>query len=144
MDNRQVVATLNKLLETTKDGESGFRTCAESVTKPGLKTVFEAAARRCDEGAAESAWLSRRPMSFAGTPPAIEKGGKERFTTAPAANTDPLPIVTPSRMRTPLPTHTSSSSVMPRYVPPCSLIGTSTSSNCLFTGTIVEWAAIRQ
>ena len=53
MDNNQVVATLNKLLETTKDGESGFRTCAEGVTRPGLKTVFEAAARRCDEGAAE-------------------------------------------------------------------------------------------
>ena len=51
MDNHQVVATLNKLLETTKDGESGFRTCAEGVTRPGLKTMFEAAARRCDEGA---------------------------------------------------------------------------------------------
>ena len=46
MDNHQVVATLNKLLETTKDGESGFRTCAEGVTRPGLKTMFEAAARR--------------------------------------------------------------------------------------------------
>ena len=53
MDNHQVVATLNKLLDTTKDGESGFRTCAEGVTRPGLKTMFEAAARRCDEGAAE-------------------------------------------------------------------------------------------
>ena len=53
MDNHQVVATLNKLLETTKDGESGFRTCAEGVTRPGLKTMFEAAARRCDEGAIE-------------------------------------------------------------------------------------------
>jgi uncharacterized protein (TIGR02284 family) len=53
MDNHQVVATLNNLLETTKDGESGFRTCAEGVTSPRLKTVFETAARRCDEGAAE-------------------------------------------------------------------------------------------
>jgi uncharacterized protein (TIGR02284 family) len=53
MDNRQVVATLNKLLETTKDGEEGFRTCAEAVTSPGLKSVFENAARRCDGGAAE-------------------------------------------------------------------------------------------
>jgi uncharacterized protein (TIGR02284 family) len=44
---------LNKLLETTKDGEEGFRTCAEAVTNPRLKTVFEDAARRCDEGAAE-------------------------------------------------------------------------------------------
>jgi uncharacterized protein (TIGR02284 family) len=53
MDNHQVVATLNKLLETTKDGEEGFRTCAEAVTNPRLKTVFEDAARRCDGGAAE-------------------------------------------------------------------------------------------
>jgi hypothetical protein len=34
MDNNQVVATLNKLLETTKDGESGFRTCADAVKTP--------------------------------------------------------------------------------------------------------------
>ena len=53
MDTHQVVATLNNLLETTKDGESGFRTCAEGVTSPRLKTVFETAARKCDEGAAE-------------------------------------------------------------------------------------------
>jgi uncharacterized protein (TIGR02284 family) len=53
MDNHQVIATLNKLLETTKDGESGFRACAEGVTSPSLKTVFETAARRCDGGAAE-------------------------------------------------------------------------------------------
>ena len=29
----KVISTLNTLLETTKDGESGFRTCAEGVTK---------------------------------------------------------------------------------------------------------------
>jgi uncharacterized protein (TIGR02284 family) len=53
MDNHQVVATLNNLLQTTKDGECGFRTCAEAVTNPSLKTVFETAARRCDGSAAE-------------------------------------------------------------------------------------------
>jgi uncharacterized protein (TIGR02284 family) len=53
MDNNQVVATLNKLLETTKDGESGFRTCADAVKNTALKKVFEDAARRCDEGARE-------------------------------------------------------------------------------------------
>jgi uncharacterized protein (TIGR02284 family) len=49
----KVVSTLNKLLETTKDGESGFRTCADAVKNTDLKTVFENAAKRCDEGAAE-------------------------------------------------------------------------------------------
>jgi uncharacterized protein (TIGR02284 family) len=53
MDNNQVVATLNRLLETTKDGESGFRTCADAVKNAGLKRTFEDAARRCDEGAKE-------------------------------------------------------------------------------------------
>jgi uncharacterized protein (TIGR02284 family) len=49
----KVISTLNTLLETTKDGEHGFRTCAEAVTNPRLKTMFEDAARRCDGGAAE-------------------------------------------------------------------------------------------
>ncbi|MGI8569187.1 MAG: PA2169 family four-helix-bundle protein [Methylocella sp.] len=53
MDNQKVIATLNDLLETTKDGERGFRACAEGVTSARLKTVFESAARRCDEGADE-------------------------------------------------------------------------------------------
>jgi uncharacterized protein (TIGR02284 family) len=49
----KVIATLNRLLETTKDGESGFRSCAGAVKSTDLRTVFEGAARRCDEGAAE-------------------------------------------------------------------------------------------
>jgi uncharacterized protein (TIGR02284 family) len=49
----KVVSTLNKLLRTTKDGEAGFRACAEAVKNTDLKNVFENAARRCDEGAAE-------------------------------------------------------------------------------------------
>jgi uncharacterized protein (TIGR02284 family) len=48
-----VVSTLNKLLETTKDGESGFRACADAVKNADLKAVFEGAARRRGEGAAE-------------------------------------------------------------------------------------------
>jgi uncharacterized protein (TIGR02284 family) len=49
----KVVDTLNSLLETTKGGEAGFRTCAEAVKNNDLKSVFEDAAKRCDEGAAE-------------------------------------------------------------------------------------------
>jgi uncharacterized protein (TIGR02284 family) len=49
----KVISTLNTLLETTTDGEQGFRTCAGAVKDPGLKKVFEDAAKRCDEGAAE-------------------------------------------------------------------------------------------
>jgi uncharacterized protein (TIGR02284 family) len=53
MDNQKVVDTLNSLLETTQDSVKGCVACAEGVTSPRLKMVFETAARRCDEGAAE-------------------------------------------------------------------------------------------
>ena len=61
----KVISTLNTLLETTKDGEHGFRTCAEAVTNPRLKTMFEDAARRCDGGAAE---LQAKIRSLGGEP----------------------------------------------------------------------------
>jgi uncharacterized protein (TIGR02284 family) len=53
MVDQKVLSTLNTLLETTRDGEDGFRTCSAAVASPELKNVFETAARRCDEGAAE-------------------------------------------------------------------------------------------
>jgi uncharacterized protein (TIGR02284 family) len=53
MDKNDVIAILNDLIETSKDGEEGFRTCAEGVTKPDLKAMFNDAARRCAQGAAE-------------------------------------------------------------------------------------------
>jgi len=65
MNNHKVIATLNNLLETTQDGVRGFVACAEGVTNPRLKMVFEAAARRCDEGAAE---LKAKIRSLGGEP----------------------------------------------------------------------------
>ena len=53
MDNKDVIATLNDLIETCKDGEEGFRTCAEDAKNPELKAVFQTGARRCAEGARE-------------------------------------------------------------------------------------------
>jgi uncharacterized protein (TIGR02284 family) len=53
MNTNDVIKTMNDLIETSRDGEQGFRTCAQGVTSPDLKTLFEAAARRCAEGAAE-------------------------------------------------------------------------------------------
>ena len=47
MDNQDVIATLNDLLEISRDGER------EGVESPNLKALFEVAARRCVEGAAE-------------------------------------------------------------------------------------------
>ncbi|MGH8655794.1 MAG: PA2169 family four-helix-bundle protein [Gammaproteobacteria bacterium] len=53
MTNDETISTLNDLIETSKDGESGFNTCAENVKDMDLKKVFTAAAQRCAEGAKE-------------------------------------------------------------------------------------------
>ena len=34
MDRDDVISTLNNLIETSKDGEEGFRSCAENVKNP--------------------------------------------------------------------------------------------------------------
>jgi uncharacterized protein (TIGR02284 family) len=67
MNTQNTITTLNNLLETTKDGERGFRTCAEGIANPRLKTVLEAAARRCDEAAIE---LEAKINSLGGKPAA--------------------------------------------------------------------------
>ena len=38
--NEKVIATLNGLIETCKNGEEGFRTAAEGVSDQGIKTAF--------------------------------------------------------------------------------------------------------
>ena len=53
MDRDEVIATLNGLIATSRDGEEGFRTCAEAVKNPQLKTFFEQKAERCALGAAQ-------------------------------------------------------------------------------------------
>jgi uncharacterized protein (TIGR02284 family) len=39
--NDNVLATLNRLIETCKDGENGYRTAAKCVTNVDLKALFE-------------------------------------------------------------------------------------------------------
>ena len=53
MTNDEIISTLNDLIETSKDGEHGFKTCAENVKDMQLKQLFTAAAQRCAEGAKE-------------------------------------------------------------------------------------------
>ena len=40
MDTNGVIATLNDLIETSRDGEQGFRTCAQGVNSANLKALF--------------------------------------------------------------------------------------------------------
>jgi uncharacterized protein (TIGR02284 family) len=53
MTNDNVIDTLNTLIETCKDGEYGFRTCAEHVKSPSLREVFASRADECRQGATE-------------------------------------------------------------------------------------------
>ena len=64
-----MIATLNDLLEISRDGEQGFHMCIEGVESPNLKALFEAAARRYAGGAAE---LEAKIRSLGGEP---AKGG---------------------------------------------------------------------
>ena len=65
MDRDDVIGTLNDLVETCKDGEEGFRTCAGSVKNPQLKTFFEQKAERCRIGAAQ---LQQKVRELGGDP----------------------------------------------------------------------------
>ena len=53
MDNDDVNDTLNKLIDTCKDGEYGFRTSAEHVRSEHLRSVFLERAESCRQGATE-------------------------------------------------------------------------------------------
>ena len=53
MDNDDVIGKLNDLIETCKDGEYGFRTCAERVRSAELRTLLTECAQSCREGARE-------------------------------------------------------------------------------------------
>jgi uncharacterized protein (TIGR02284 family) len=69
MDNDDVISTLNDLIETCKDGEKGFATCADKATSPEVKTMLNEGARRCAESASE---LQSEVRRLGGDP---DKGG---------------------------------------------------------------------
>ena len=48
-----VISILNNLVETSKDGEQGFRTSAEDTKSADLRKVFLERAESCAKGAAE-------------------------------------------------------------------------------------------
>ncbi len=60
MDKDDVVDCLNNLIETSKDGEYGFRTCAERATSPDLKATFSKRATGCASAATELQGLVRQ------------------------------------------------------------------------------------
>ena len=59
-DNDQVISVLNDLLENARDGEFGFKTCAEQVETSGAKQLFAARAVGCADAARELEALVRQ------------------------------------------------------------------------------------
>jgi len=51
--NTDIESVLNELIETSKDGENGFRKAAQDARDEKLKSLFAACATRCAEGASE-------------------------------------------------------------------------------------------
>lgn len=53
MDKDDVIELLNDLIENSKDGEYGFRECAEHAKSPELKSIFAQRAQDCRRAAEE-------------------------------------------------------------------------------------------
>lgn len=60
LSNEQVVDVLNDLLENSRDGEYGFRTCAEQVETSNLKQQFARRAEGCRQAGEELMTLIRQ------------------------------------------------------------------------------------
>lgn len=67
--NHAAIDTLNQLLGTCRDGEYGFKACAEHTSNPMLKEVFEQRAKECTSAALG---LYGQVLELGGTP---EEGG---------------------------------------------------------------------
>lgn len=64
-ENKEIVSTLNGLVETLKDGEKGFTSAAEKAKDPSLKSLFTKYASQRTEYAAE---LQRFVAQLGGEP----------------------------------------------------------------------------
>ena len=53
IDTKEVISTLNDLIETSKDGEEGFGVCAEDTKRADLKTLFGQRSLECGKAAQE-------------------------------------------------------------------------------------------
>jgi uncharacterized protein (TIGR02284 family) len=57
--SEETLSVLDDLLENARDGEYGFKACAEEVANPALKQAFQARAAECAEAAAQLVSLIR-------------------------------------------------------------------------------------
>jgi len=77
MNREEVIDTLNELIQTCRDGELGFRTCADDVNDLQLKTFFANRAQTCAAARIELEDLVRRqggePQSGSGLGGALHR-----------------------------------------------------------------------
>jgi uncharacterized protein (TIGR02284 family) len=53
MENSKIVSVLNELVETSRDGATGFHTCAEGAKDSMLKAYFTTRAQSCNDAVRE-------------------------------------------------------------------------------------------
>ena len=63
--NKEAISILNDLIETSKDGQEGFKSCAEDIKHPALKALF---AKRSADCAAAAAELQAQVRALGGDP----------------------------------------------------------------------------
>ena len=63
--NKEAISVLNDLIETSKDGQEGFKSCAEDIKHPELKALF---AKRSAECAAAAVELQAQVRALGGDP----------------------------------------------------------------------------
>lgn len=51
--NKEAISVLNDLIETSKDGQEGFKSCVEDIKHPELKALFVKRSADCATAAAE-------------------------------------------------------------------------------------------
>ncbi|MFC3940201.1 DUF2383 domain-containing protein [Pseudomonas gingeri NCPPB 3146 = LMG 5327] len=51
--NKETISVLNHLIEVSKDGQEGFKTCAEDIKNPELKALFQKRSSECASAAVE-------------------------------------------------------------------------------------------
>jgi uncharacterized protein (TIGR02284 family) len=65
MENIKIASVLNELVETSRDGATGFHTCADSSKDVMLKAYFGSRAQECNEAVRE---LNVEVLHHGGTP----------------------------------------------------------------------------
>ena len=63
--NKEAISILNDLIETSKDGQEGFKSCSEDIKHPELKALF---AKRSADCAAAAAELQAQVRALGGDP----------------------------------------------------------------------------